>query len=310
MLPILLVDDNEIERTTLREIMKAEADWEVIESGDGHHALDLLCDGLRPHLCIFDMNMPKLSGLELLQRMRRDLALRHLHVVIATATRDRDSVLALAKLGIDGFLLKPHNSASTLPNLRQVIRAIPVIAAPLVATRNLLNKTVLVVEDDLVERTAICAMIKAEPGWDVVEAAGGSRALDLLHTQLAPDLCLIDLRMPQMDGLTLVQKIRADLALARLPIVILSGEQDRGKIISLSKLGISGYLLKPANPAKLRAVLRAITGLPAESAVPTTPVPSPITPPAPAIRDEAEPADTPAPASSTAEPAPVASADA
>lgn len=298
MIKILLCDDNAIERTALREILQAEPDWEVIEAPDGQSALDLLCDGLRPHLCIFDMHMPKLDGLELLQRIRRDLALRELHVVIASATRDRDTVVALAKLGISGYLLKPHTPGPTLANLRQIVSTLPLATGPIVASRSLLTKTVLVVEDDLMERTALCELIRAEPGWDVVEASSGLRALDRLRSGLAPELCLVDLRMPHMDGVSLVEQIRGDIALERLRVVILSGEQDRAKILTLSRLGISGYLLKPATPAKLRAVLRAAAGLPPESPAPTPPAPA-ATPPPPA---PAAPAPEPAPVT----PAPLA----
>ena len=129
---------------------------------------------------------------------------------------------------------------------------------------------VFVVEDDLMERTALAGIIKQEPGWEIVEATTGVSALEQLREGLRPDLCLIDLRMPGMDGLTLLEQIRGDSALQKLRVAILSGEQDRSKILSLSKLGISDYLLKPANPVKLRAALRAAAGLPPDSAAPST----------------------------------------
>ena len=48
MKKIFIVDDDDIERTALKEILKAEPDWQVTEASDGQQALDLLCDGLRP----------------------------------------------------------------------------------------------------------------------------------------------------------------------------------------------------------------------------------------------------------------------
>jgi CheY-like chemotaxis protein len=278
MKKIFIVDDDDIERTALKEILKAEPDWQITEAVDGQQALDLLCDGLRPHLSLFDLRMPKIDGMELLQRVRRDPALRQLHVAISSATRDRDTVIALSKLGINGYLLKPYVADKVLAILRQIIAALPVSAEPIVATRNLLHKTILMVEDDVLERTALTAIIKQEAGWDIVEATSGINALEQLRDGLRPDLCLIDLRMPQMDGLSLLEQIRGDGALQKLRVAIMSGEQDRTKIISLSKLGISDYLLKPANPAKLRAALRAAAGLPpgTESASAS---PTPATPP-------------------------------
>lgn len=260
MKQILLVDDDELERTSLREIFKAEPDWHLIEATDGQTGLDLLCDGLRPQLCLFDLRMPKIAGLELLTRIRRDPALKHLHVAIASASRDRDTIIALSKLGISGYVLKPYAADKVLATLHQILASIPSTAEPVIASRNLLNKTVLVVEDDALERTALTAIIKTEPGWEITEATSGINALELLRDGLHPDLCLIDLRMPQMDGLALLEQIRADPVLAKLRVGIFSGEQDRNKILALSKLGISDYLLKPANPQKVRAALAAAAG--------------------------------------------------
>ena len=128
------------------------------------------------------------------------------------------------------------------------------------------------VEDDILERTALAAIIKQEAGWEIVEATSGINALEQLRDGLRPDLCLIDLRMPQMDGIALLEQIRGDSALQKLRVAILSGEQDRTKIITLSKLGISDYLLKPTNPVKLRAALRAAAGLPPTTdSAPTAP---------------------------------------
>ena len=198
---IFIVDDDDLERTALKEILKVESDWQLIEAKDGQQALDMLCDGLRPHLCLFDLRMPKIDGMELLQRLRRDPALKHLYVAIASATRDRDTVIALSKLGISGYLLKPYAGDKVLATLRQIIAALPVTAEPVVVRRNLLSKTVLVVEDDLMERTALAAIIKQEAGWESVEATSGIHALTQLRDGLRPDLCLVDLRMPQKDGL-------------------------------------------------------------------------------------------------------------
>jgi CheY-like chemotaxis protein len=294
---ILIVDDDELERTALREILSSEPGWQVAEAADGQQALDLLCDGLRPHLCLFDLRMPKIDGMELLQRLRRDPALRQLHVAITSATRDRDTVVTLSRLGISGYLLKPYVGEKVLAILRQIIAALPVTAEPVVVTRNLLNKTILVVEDDPLERTALAAIIGQEPGWEIIEAVSGIGALQQLRTGIRPDLCLIDLRMPQMDGLALLEQIRGDPSLQKLRVVILSGDQDRTKIISLSKLGISEYLLKPANPVKLRAILRVAAGLAPTVSTPPAPLAAtPQTTPATPPPEASEPAEKAEPA--------------
>jgi YesN/AraC family two-component response regulator len=66
---------------------------------------------------------------------------------------------------------------------------------------------------------------------------------------------MIDLRMPDIDGLALLTKIREDSELKKLKVVVISSEQDRDRLRELAKLNISGYLLKPFDAAKVRACL-------------------------------------------------------
>ena len=79
---ILITEDQETERIALREILRSESGWEITETKDGQEALDLLCDGLRPDVCLIDLRMPKVDGLQMLQRMRRDPLLRDIKVII------------------------------------------------------------------------------------------------------------------------------------------------------------------------------------------------------------------------------------
>ena len=99
---ILIIDDDEISRTTLREIFKAEPTWEIVEVSNGQDALDRLCDGLRPDLCLVDLVMPEVGGIELIRRIRRDPTLRALRVAVASGSRNKDQIVALAQLNISG----------------------------------------------------------------------------------------------------------------------------------------------------------------------------------------------------------------
>src|SRR5262249_9155868 len=69
---LLIADDDTVSRSALKDILKDEPALEIIEVSDGQHALDLICDRLRPDLCIVDIRMPRVDGLQLLQRVRRD----------------------------------------------------------------------------------------------------------------------------------------------------------------------------------------------------------------------------------------------
>lgn len=264
---ILIAEDQETECAALREILKAEPGWEVTATKDGQEAIDLLCDGLRPDLCLLDLRMPRLDGLEMLKRMRRDPQLRDIKVVVASGTRDKDTIVALAKLSISGYLLKPYNADRTLATLRPLLASTG--ANPTLYTKNLLKQTALIADDNATERTALMEIFKTEPGWEIFTAQDGQDAIDRLHAGLRPDLILVDLRMPKVDGFAFIQLVRDDPALRNSRIVVISGEHDRDQVRALAQLNISGYLLKPFDTAKVKAVLQQATGT---SSSPATPI--------------------------------------
>lgn len=257
---ILIVDDDAVSRTTLRGIFQAEPTWEIIEADSSQEALDRLCDGLRPDLCLIDLAMPDIGGIELLRRIRRDPTLRNLRAAIVSGSRDKDQIVALAQLNISGYILKPIDVAKTLATVQQLLATSG--ANPHLASRNLLARTVLIAEDSEIERTVLRDIFKAEPHWDIVETKDGQEALNRLYAGLRPDLAIVDLRMPELDGYTLIQRIREDPSLRRLKVLVLSGEHDRDKVIQLARLQISGYLLKPIDVAKVRTAIHQAMGIP------------------------------------------------
>ncbi len=254
---ILIAEDEQTERTALREILKAEPGWDIMETQDGQAAMDLLCDGLRPDVCLLDLRMPRMDGLQMLQRMRHDPLLRNIKVIITSANRDKDIIVALTRLKISGYLLKPYTADKTLASIRTVLDSI--VANPALFSKNLLKHTALAADDNATERTALKEIFKTLPEWELVLACDGQDALDRLHAGLRPDLLLVDLRMPKLNGFTLVQRIREDASLRNLRVIIVSGDQDRDQVRALAQLNISGYLLKPFDEARVKAVLLAAT---------------------------------------------------
>ncbi len=262
MARILIIDDDAVTRTALKDIVNTESPQVIDEAADGQAALDLLCDGLRPDLCILDLQMPNMGGLELLQRIRRDPKLGYLKVVVSSSNRDREVILALSKLSISGYILKPFDPTRTLSAIKQ---AIGTILAGHPDEKHQAAKNILLIDDDDVSRHALRDIIRQSVHAEIVEVKDGQEALNRLHNGHHPDLVVADLQMPTLDGIQLLQRIRGDAKLRSLRYVVASATQDREKIRVLAQLQISGYLLKPFDSIKVKASIRQALGLPAEA---------------------------------------------
>jgi CheY-like chemotaxis protein len=114
-------------------------------------------------------------------------------------------------------------------------------------------KTVLVVDDEPTIRTLVNAILDG-PGVRTIEAADGVEAIDIARRH-QPDLVLLDVVMPRMDGLTACQRMKADRSMARTPVLLLTAlaqesEQERARLA-----GADGVVQKPFSPATLRATV-------------------------------------------------------
>jgi DNA-binding NarL/FixJ family response regulator len=112
-----------------------------------------------------------------------------------------------------------------------------------------------IADDHPVVRNGLVGMLANQPDFEVVgEAADGQEAVDLVASA-APDVVLMDLRMPVMDGLAAIRAIRARTGAP--PILVLTTYDADSDIVRAIEAGAAGYLLKDAPPAELYAAVRA-----------------------------------------------------
>lgn len=122
--------------------------------------------------------------------------------------------------------------------------------------RESISATILVVDDNESSRELLAHQLQRQD-HTVIEAADGKRCLEVMRSA-APDLVLLDLVMPDMNGYEVLQAIRGDEELRRIPVVVISGVQDEEGAIHCIDAGASDYLIKPVNATLLKARLGAL----------------------------------------------------
>ena len=105
-------------------------------------------------------------------------------------------------------------------------------------------RTILVVEDNDMNMQLVEFLLE-EGGYDIVKATSGEEALSLTREGAAPDLILMDIHLPGMDGLTVVRAMKEDARTSRIPILALTAHAMRGDRDRFLEAGCDGYISKP-----------------------------------------------------------------
>ncbi len=119
-------------------------------------------------------------------------------------------------------------------------------------------KVVLIVDDNLASRELLRSVLK-HSSYDILEACDGKEALEIIVGS-QPDLVLLDLEMPVLDGTSVVRRLRQDPKFASLPVLAVTADAMQGTGERVLAQGFSGYVTKPINAGIIRKQVRQILG--------------------------------------------------
>lgn len=122
---ILIAEDDPFSRRILQLMLKSEQSYDIVGVADGEAAWAELESGLGFNLCILDIMMPKLDGLQLAARIRKDPRFRQQPIIICTALNDRHTIDQAAALGISHYIVKPYAKEHVLRQVRRVCDETP-----------------------------------------------------------------------------------------------------------------------------------------------------------------------------------------
>jgi CheY-like chemotaxis protein len=265
---VLVVEDDPRQRDSIRALLES-ADVQILDAKNGTEALDQLKTSTFDCM-VMDLNLPDLSGYELLERMAGSDEASFPPVIVYTGrslTRDEEQRLRRFSKSIiikdarsperllDEVTLFLHQVEDRMPPERQrMLKAVRDREAVLEGRR------ILVVEDDVRNVFALSSVL--EPKGAVVEIArNGREAIDALTRSLNRsakpiDLVLMDIMMPEMDGLTAMREIRRRAEWKKLPIIALTAKAMRDDQEKCLAAGANDYIAKPLDVEKLLSLIR------------------------------------------------------
>ncbi|WP_022660446.1 response regulator [Paucidesulfovibrio longus] len=264
-LRVLIVDDN----STARGILAAAVNsfhMEAHTADSGQKGLEMMAAADPPYdLVLLDWKMPELNGLETAKRIKRDLKLDKTPIVCMVSAYGREDLIQQAeKSFLDAFLHKPVNQSFLFDTIMElfgrnaytVSGGQPIQADELKPAEHLAGADVLLVEDNEINREVAGEWLRTAR-MRVRIAENGLRALEALAPDAGPlpDVVLMDIQMPELDGLEATRRLRRDPRLAKLPIIAMTAHALKGDRERCLEAGMNDYVTKPIDPRQLFTAL-------------------------------------------------------
>jgi CheY-like chemotaxis protein len=260
---LLIVEDNLAQRESLVAMLKAD-DIEIAMAATVAEALDRISETTFDCV-VTDLMLPDASGYELLEKLAESGTYAFLPVIVYTGRNlNREEEQRLRRYS-QSIIIKSAKSPARLLDevtlfLHRVESALPLAQQQLLLQARqrdagFENRRILLVEDDVRNIFALTSIL--EPlGAEVEIARNGREALDKLAKSNDVDLVLMDLMMPEMDGLTATREIRKRPGMAKLPIIALTAKAMADDRKNCLEAGANDYIAKPIDIDKLVSLCR------------------------------------------------------
>ena len=291
---LLVVDDNAVSREILAEMLRVfQITVDTVPTGAAALTAVRAATAQPYDLVLMDWRMPGMTGDETTRCLRQDSGPHPAPKIVMVTAYGREDVRRLAEqAGVDGFLIKPVSPSTLLDTTLSVLGRgrlldasesprthAPTVAAP----TQLAGARVLLVEDNAINREFASELLRSV-GLLVDEAVDGQAAVAQVQ-QADYDAVLMDIQMPELDGLEATRRIRALAAtapdgerFAQLPIIAMTALAMAQDTERSRAAGMNDHVSKPINPAHLFQVLAHWIGRPLAPDAPADRDPVPLPP--------------------------------
>ncbi|WP_323028595.1 EAL domain-containing protein [Castellaniella defragrans] len=255
---LLIVDDASVNLHTLVGMFRDE--YAISAATSGRKALELARREPRPDLILLDIQMPDMDGYEVLAALKQDAATADIPVIFVTALAEAADAARGLLMGAADYVTKPINPelfrvrVSNQLELRRY-RRMPAAFDLALQAAGAPQPTLLVVDDVPENIHELLAALRDE--FRILVAGDGARALEIVQGPAPPDLVLLDVVMPGMDGYEVCRRIKSTPAGQRIPVMFVTVIDDTRDKVRGFALGAADYVTKPFDIEEVRARVRA-----------------------------------------------------
>ena len=238
---VLIVDDDPDIREGIVAVLETN-DYRLSTASNGIECMQLIRDEI-PDLLILDMLMPRMDGFAVIRELRSDPDLAGIPVIILTtviedAAYRRYELETGVAMDVSNYIEKPAPPDELLRRVSAIVD----------------QPYIIVADDDPDIVEAISTVLESRP-YNVAVARDGEQCLEMIRKR-SPDLLLLDLLMPRMDGFAVIRELQSDPANAKIPILLLTtivedASRRRYELETGRDMPVQAYLQKPIAPEPL-----------------------------------------------------------
>ncbi len=239
---ILVCDDSSTIRAIIEKELQEHFDLEIFNDGDT--AFEFLLKDQRFDFAIIDGQMPKMDGFELLKKIKEELNLDFLPVIILTASEDDYYEKQAFNVGAFDFLKKPFKQGHLLKYLLEYFN------------EEINEGIVLVIEDSVIQNETICQQLRLK-NIQPLSAKNAIEALRFLLGGADIDVILLDVFLPQYSGYDIISILKKDERFSFIPIIGLTAFREKDVLSEILELGADDFIYKPYNINEFFARVRS-----------------------------------------------------
>jgi CheY-like chemotaxis protein/signal transduction histidine kinase/HAMP domain-containing protein len=239
---ILIVDDEQDILTMISDHLSR--DYNIITTTSGKEAIKLARIH-QPFAITLDVIMPEMDGWEVLQQLRQIPDTRDIPVIIVSVSADKETGIAL---GAVGYVSKPINRNQLIAEINRIDGPSPY--------------SILITDDNEIDRNEIARTVE-QANMKAIIADSGKKCLNIIKEYL-PDVLVLDLMMPEMDGFSVLNTIRSDPITRNLPVIVVTAKdltaEDKQKLSgNVSSILAKSVTSSTALPEKIKHLLDGIS---------------------------------------------------
>ncbi|MCJ8318852.1 MAG: response regulator [Colwellia sp.] len=264
-LTVLLVDNIDDTNSTIANMLNTMGFSNIIHATNGSHALNMLFQQ-EVNLILTAPQLPKDEGLQLLKQSKISPKTSKIPFVIIAETIDQEQVLEAIKYGVSEYIIKPFSEKQFVNQLTKAIfdlnsSAIKKLSSltkkntQMASNKSSQQPLQILVVDDVIDNIKVISEILRKD-YKVKAATSGEKALQICSMDPQPDLVLLDIMMPIMDGMEVCRRLKANSKTQHITVIFLSALDQTKHIVQGLELGAVDYITKPIDPPLVKARVR------------------------------------------------------